>query len=131
MPPNGANREHYQNARVDQLIDGIRTEMDREKRKELCSELQKILAEDGPYVPLWFTDVVSVHRREMGQVAIGPTGGYEWGQDQGNRIAPGLNPEWQTAKERNVRGVRIKTESLAWSEPDRPAFGCKPRPPWG
>lgn len=78
MPPNGANRGHYQNARVDQLIDGIRTEMDREKRKELCSELQKILAEDGPYVPLWFTDVVSVHRREMGQVAIGPTGGYDF-----------------------------------------------------
>jgi peptide/nickel transport system substrate-binding protein len=78
MPPNGANRGHYQNARVDQLIDGIRTEMDREKRKELCSEVQKILAEDGPYVPLWFTHVVSVHRREMGKVALGPTGGYEF-----------------------------------------------------
>jgi ABC-type transport system substrate-binding protein len=52
MPPNGANRGHYKNARVDQLIDGIRTEMDREKRKELCSDVQKILAEDGPYLPL-------------------------------------------------------------------------------
>jgi peptide/nickel transport system substrate-binding protein len=78
VPPNGANRGHYQNARVDQLIDGIRTEMDRQKRKELCSEVQKILAEDGPYVPLWFTDVVSVHRSEMGKVALGPTGGYEF-----------------------------------------------------
>jgi len=78
MPPNGANRGHYKNARVDELIKGIRTEMDREKRKELCSEVQKILAEDGPYVPLWFTDVVSVHRREMGQLALGPTGGYEF-----------------------------------------------------
>lgn len=78
MPPNGANRGHYKNARVDELIDGIRTEMDREKRKELCSDVQKILAEDGPYLPLWFTDVVSVHRREMGEVELSPTGGYEF-----------------------------------------------------
>jgi peptide/nickel transport system substrate-binding protein len=78
MPPNGANRGHYRNARVDELIDGIRTEMDREKRKALCSELQKILAEDGPYLPLWFTDVVSVHRHEMGEIELSPTGGYEF-----------------------------------------------------
>jgi len=78
MPPNGANRGHYRNARADELIDGIRTEMDREKRKALCSELQKILAEDGPYLPLWFTDVVSVHRDDMGEIALSPTGGYEF-----------------------------------------------------
>ena len=31
-----------------------------------------------PYVPLWFTDVVSVHRKEMGEIALSPTGGYEF-----------------------------------------------------
>jgi peptide/nickel transport system substrate-binding protein len=78
IPPNGANRGHYRNAPVDALIDGIRMEMNREKRKELCSEVQKIVAEDVPYVPLWFTDVVSVHRKEMGEIALSPTGGYEF-----------------------------------------------------
>jgi peptide/nickel transport system substrate-binding protein len=77
IPPNGANRGHYRNAQVDALIDGIRAEMNREKRKELCSEVQKIVAEDVPYVPLWFTDVVSVHGKEMGEIALSPTGGYE------------------------------------------------------
>jgi peptide/nickel transport system substrate-binding protein len=78
IPPNGANRGHYRNAQVDALIDGIRMEMNREKRRELCSEVQKIVAEDVPYVPLWFTDVVSVHRKEMGEIALSPTGGYEF-----------------------------------------------------
>src|SRR5215469_1772182 len=49
-----------------------------EKRKELCSEEQKILANDVPYVPLWFKDVTSVHRREMGEIALSPAGGYEF-----------------------------------------------------
>ena len=61
---------------MDELADAIRTEMNREKRKELCSAVQKILAEDLPYVPLWYTDVVSVHRREMGEIALTPTGDY-------------------------------------------------------
>src|SRR6516165_1155281 len=44
IPPNGASREHHRNPWVDRLIDGIRMEMNQEKRKELCSEVQKLLA---------------------------------------------------------------------------------------
>ncbi|MGC2526606.1 MAG: hypothetical protein WA639_02580 [Candidatus Acidiferrum sp.] len=52
--------------------------MDREKRKALCSEVQKILAVDLPYLPLWFTDVVSVHRRSLGDLSLSPTGDYDF-----------------------------------------------------
>jgi ABC-type transport system substrate-binding protein len=48
--------------------------MDREKRKALCSEAQKILAEDLPYLPLWFFDVVSVHRNSLNDLPLSPTG---------------------------------------------------------
>jgi peptide/nickel transport system substrate-binding protein len=78
FPPDGANRGHYRNRRIDALVDQIRTEMDREKRKALCSEVQKILAEDLPYLPLWFTDVVSVHRRTFGELALSPTGDFDF-----------------------------------------------------
>jgi len=78
FPPDGANRGHYRNARMDLLTDEIRTEMNREKRKELCDEAQGIFAEDLPYVPLWFTDVVSVHRKWMGEIELTPTGDYEF-----------------------------------------------------
>ena len=47
--------------------------MDREKRKVLCGQVQKILADDLPYLPLWFTDVVSVHRRALGDPPLSPT----------------------------------------------------------
>jgi peptide/nickel transport system substrate-binding protein len=78
IPPDGPNRGRYRNAQVDALTDGIRTEMNREKRKELCSEVQKIVAEDLPYIPLWYTDVVSVHRRSLGEIRLTPTGDYEF-----------------------------------------------------
>jgi peptide/nickel transport system substrate-binding protein len=78
FPPDGANRGHYRNSRLDALAEQIRVEMNRDKRKILCSEVQKILADDLPYLPLWFTDVVSVHRRELGDLALSPTGDYDF-----------------------------------------------------
>jgi len=78
FPPDGANRGHYRNARVDALTDQIRVEMNQEKRKELCSEAQKILAEDLPYLPMWFNDVVSVHRRSLGALDLPSTGNYKF-----------------------------------------------------
>jgi peptide/nickel transport system substrate-binding protein len=78
FPPDGANRGHYRNPRIDALTDQIRTEMDREKRKFLCSEAQKILADDLPYLPLWFTDVVSVHRRALGDPPLSPTADFDF-----------------------------------------------------
>ncbi len=76
FPPDGANRGHYRNARIDALTNQIRVEMNQEKRKGLCSEVQKILAEELPYLPMWFNDVVSVHRRSLGALDLPSTGNY-------------------------------------------------------
>jgi peptide/nickel transport system substrate-binding protein len=78
FPPDGANRGHYRNARIDELTDRIRTEMNQEKRKQLCSEAQKILATDLPYIPLWFTDAISVHRRTLGEIPLTPTADFDF-----------------------------------------------------
>ncbi len=78
FPPDGANRGHYRNARIDALTDQIRVEMNQEKRKALCSEVQKILADDLPYLPLWFNDVVSVHCRSLGALDLPSTGNYNF-----------------------------------------------------
>jgi len=78
FPPDGANRGHYHNARIDALTDQIRTEMNQEKRKELCSETQKILADDLPYLPLWFTHVISVHRKTLGDIPLSPTADFDF-----------------------------------------------------
>jgi peptide/nickel transport system substrate-binding protein len=78
FPPDGANRGHYRNPRIDALTNQIRVEMNQEKRKALCSEVQKILAEDLPYLPMWFNDVVSVHRRSLGTLDLPSTGNYNF-----------------------------------------------------
>jgi ABC-type transport system substrate-binding protein len=78
FPPDGANRGHYSNPRIDALTDQIRVEMDQEKRKLLSSEVQKILADDLPYLPLWFTDAVSVHRKSFGDLPLSPTGDFDF-----------------------------------------------------
>jgi peptide/nickel transport system substrate-binding protein len=78
FPPDGANRGHYRNPRIDALTDQIRTEMDQKKRKALCSEVQKILADDLPCLPLWFTDAISVHRKSLGDIPLSPTGDFDF-----------------------------------------------------
>jgi ABC-type transport system substrate-binding protein len=77
-PPAGANRGHYRNPEIDTLLDRARVETDQEKRRELFSKVQKIIAEDLPYVSLWFMDNVSVHRKRISGVELSPTGDYDF-----------------------------------------------------
>ena len=66
-------------ARMDALTDQIRVKMDYEKRNTLCSEAQKILADDSPYLPMWFGDAVSVHRKkELGDLPLSPSGDLDF-----------------------------------------------------
>jgi peptide/nickel transport system substrate-binding protein len=51
-----ANRNHYHNPIVDDLLDRAYTEVDIEKRKQLFNEIQYILSVDLPYTSLWFAD---------------------------------------------------------------------------
>ncbi|HEV7968513.1 MAG TPA: ABC transporter substrate-binding protein [Candidatus Acidoferrales bacterium] len=78
MPPMGGNRGHYRNPEVDALLDQARVESDREKRRELFSKIQKIIAVDLPYLSLWFMDNVSVHRKRISNVQISPSGDYDF-----------------------------------------------------
>lgn len=78
MPPNGANRGHYRNAELDALLDEARVEMDQGKRKALLSEIQKIVAEDEPYINLWYVDNVCVHRERLAGIVLAPSGDYDF-----------------------------------------------------
>ena len=78
MPPAGANRGHYQNPALDELLDEQRVEMDQEKRKAILSQIQKIVAEDEPYINLWYMDNVCVHRERVGQIVMAPAGGFDF-----------------------------------------------------
>ena len=76
--PKRANRTFYSNPRVDELIQEGRSTLDREKRKAIYDEIQQILAEDLPYINLWYLDNVLVHTKRVQGIQLGPAGNYEF-----------------------------------------------------
>jgi peptide/nickel transport system substrate-binding protein len=78
FPPNGANRDYYSNPKIDALIDKARREVDPKARKPLYAEVQSILAEDLPYINLWYLDNVMVHTNRVRNLRLNPAGNFDF-----------------------------------------------------
>jgi peptide/nickel transport system substrate-binding protein len=78
IPPNGANRSYYSNPRIDALIDQARREVDPAVRKPLYAEVQRILAEQEPYIDLWYLDNVLIHNKRVRNLKLNPAGNYDF-----------------------------------------------------
>ncbi len=76
IPPNGRNRGHYANPRIDELTDQARLVLDVQERKQLYSEIQKILAEDLPYVFLWYPHNIVVMDEKVKGFVLYPEGNF-------------------------------------------------------
>jgi peptide/nickel transport system substrate-binding protein len=76
MPPRGANRGRYGNARVDELLDAARSELDNRIRKTYYEEVQRIVAAELPYVPLWYSTNVAVASRRVEGLELWPAGEF-------------------------------------------------------
>jgi len=76
--PHGANRSYYSNPRVDALIDQARSELDENTRKQLYAEIQRILADELPYINLWYQDNVLVHSTRVQGLTLNPSGNYDF-----------------------------------------------------
>ena len=76
--PHGANRTYYANPRVDALIDQARSELDQNSRKQIYAEIQRIVAEDLPYINLWYIENVMVHTRRVRNLSLNPPGNYDF-----------------------------------------------------
>lgn len=74
MPPEGQNRGYYRNPRVDQLILEGRSTFDRAKRKAIYAEVQKIVAEELPYVSLYHQINVAIMDKNIGGYVMYPAG---------------------------------------------------------
>lgn len=74
IPPNGANRGFFKNPLLDKLIEEARRTFDLNKRKKLYSRIQKIVAEEVPFIPLWYPDSIAVYREELEGVEVYPCG---------------------------------------------------------
>ena len=94
FPPKGANRGHYVNARVDELLakaaaeTGPEAEVQARRRAEYV-EVQQILAEELPAIPLWFPDNVVVHTRRLQGVVSRGDGNFDFLREAWVRVREG------------------------------------------
>jgi peptide/nickel transport system substrate-binding protein len=76
FPPAGANRGHYRNPQLDALLERAQVESDRDKRRAILADVQRIVADDLPYINLWYLDNICVHRDTISMNEIAPSGDY-------------------------------------------------------
>jgi peptide/nickel transport system substrate-binding protein len=76
IPPQGANRVFYSNPLVDRLLEQGRVELDEGRRRALYAQVDRILAEDLPLLPLWYTNNVAAMRSDVEGFELSPTGSF-------------------------------------------------------
>jgi peptide/nickel transport system substrate-binding protein len=76
VPPVGFNRGYYKNPEVDRLIDRATTAGTDEERKRYYSEVQKLVAEDVPYISLWYKTNVAVMRPNISGMRLSAQADY-------------------------------------------------------
>src|SRR5688500_8878215 len=74
LAPVGQNRGYFVNKRVDQLMEQGRSTFDRAKRKAAYDEIQKILADELPYISLYHRDNVAIMRNSVSGFEMYPSG---------------------------------------------------------
>jgi peptide/nickel transport system substrate-binding protein len=75
-PPAGFNRGHYANTRVDALLERAAAAQGDTERRALYAQVQRIVAEDAPYISLWAKTNVAVFQRGLTGVTLSPTADF-------------------------------------------------------
>ena len=78
FPPSGANRSFYSNPRLDRLIARGLEEINQRKRQQIYDEVQFILAQDLPYVTLWYQDNLMIHSKRVHNLSLNPSGNFDF-----------------------------------------------------
>jgi peptide/nickel transport system substrate-binding protein len=78
FPPKGANRGRYTNPKVDALMQAAAGEIDQAKRRDEYVQVQQILAEDLPGIPLWYPNNEVIHSLRIEGVHPEGSGNFEY-----------------------------------------------------
>lgn len=77
VPPHGANRGRFIDARADQFIETAETAQTMKAKQVAYRQLQEYLARKLPYVPLWFEDHVFIANRQVKGYRLAIDGNYD------------------------------------------------------
>jgi peptide/nickel transport system substrate-binding protein len=81
MPPNGFNRGFYRNETIDRLIDEATVATDEDTRRRLFVEIQQRVAEEAPYVSLWYKRNVAVAQANLQGIRLSPSADFTFLKD--------------------------------------------------
>ena len=77
VPPNGANRGRFDNPAVDRLIEVADSAYTQDQQAQTYQQLQVLLLNELPYVPLWYEDHVFVAKKTITGYRLGLDGNYD------------------------------------------------------
>jgi peptide/nickel transport system substrate-binding protein len=75
-PPNGLNRGRYANPEVDRLLEAGMASPFPGERYPIYAEAQRLIAEDLPYISLWYKKSYAVLRQGLDGFTVTPTGDF-------------------------------------------------------
>ena len=78
MPPTGFNRGHYTNPEVDRLLDQATVATDDATRRDAYGAAQRLIAEDAPYISLWYKTNVAVAQPSIRGVRLSPSADFSF-----------------------------------------------------
>ncbi len=78
FPPKGGNRGRYSNPHIDALMAAAAIETDQQRRRADYVEVQKILADDLPGIPLWYPNNEVIHTRRIEGVTPNASGTFDF-----------------------------------------------------
>jgi peptide/nickel transport system substrate-binding protein len=80
-PPTGLNRVRYRNPDVDHLIEEASAAADDNDRRRLYGQAQQRIANDVPYVSLWYKTNVAVFQPDIHGVSLSPIADFTFLKD--------------------------------------------------
>jgi peptide/nickel transport system substrate-binding protein len=75
-PPGGANRGHYNNSKVDQILLSARDERDSNKRILAYKQASKLIVDDVGYIDLWYPNIIWIARNCVSLNSPTPNGSF-------------------------------------------------------
>jgi peptide/nickel transport system substrate-binding protein len=77
VPPAGANRGRFYDVNVDALINQAANLEDLKEQAKMYVQLQELLHEQLPYIPLWYEDNILVQRKDIEGYTLAADGNYD------------------------------------------------------
>ena len=77
----GFNRTRYSNPGLDEILETAASTPDHEKARELYGRAQEIISRDVPMLPLWFSSIMVVARRNVTNIKIKGDGDWIFVKD--------------------------------------------------